>query len=197
MTALATAHRHALPTADKPLPMLAARPSYQLLTRPLEEGIQAARDPSVLKEVEALREDIICSLSPATPHDAIMEIEALATHHPMQPRDDAANAIWARDWLADLADVPLDILTAACGEWRRNASPWMPKPGQLLALINPILSHRKALKRRCTAIIAEREQNKRAPSGDAPTRPEKQAGIQTGLADLASALRTTPEEKTP
>lgn len=123
-------------------------------------------------------------------------IEALATHHPMRDMDRASSEIWARDWLADLADVPLDILEAACAEWRRNASPWMPKPGQLLAIITPILNHRKALKRRATAIVAEQAEKKRAPESDAPHRPERQAGIHEGLSDLASALRTTPEEKT-
>jgi hypothetical protein len=57
-------------------------------------------------------------------------IEGLRRHYPAQPLDADG---WG-DWYDDFADVPPDIIAAACRDWRRSDNRWAPTPGQLLAL---------------------------------------------------------------
>ncbi|MDF1769857.1 hypothetical protein [Maricaulis sp.] len=178
-----------LPTDTNPLPTLAALPSYALLRMPLGEAIEEAKGNLV--QVESMRDQICDLLTPATPDAIIYHLEALTVHHPQRSLDGPAYDIWARDWLEDLREYPPDILQAAFTQWRRNASPWMPKPGQILALAAPILAYRNALKGRCTSIVKaltdERPSAKRSPTD----RHEPDQAVKAGLADLAQSLRET------
>jgi hypothetical protein len=96
------------------------------------------------------RLDVSAALAPASA-DAngrakIMTIlERLAAHYPAQSRSDAAERYRWADWLDDLADKPLDLILEASTAWRRSPSAWFPTPGQLLAIVQPALSMRRAL----------------------------------------------------
>lgn len=99
--------------------------------------------------------DLRCALRPASKMQIAGHIEALSCFHPRPARNDAEAAMWVNGWLADLAHIPDDVLDAACVTWRRNDNAFMPKPGQLLAIAEPIIKYREALARRGERLIAD------------------------------------------
>ena len=57
---------------------------------------------------------------------------ALAQHFPKSSRSPEEQAIWLRDYLADLDQFPADEVEAACSAWRRTDAAKFPKIGELL-----------------------------------------------------------------
>lgn len=96
----------------------------------------------------AAEDELRRSLEPAEPRAIAGLIEALSIMYPQQGRTDADDKVRARAWLEDLAEYPTDAIKAACVEWRRSDTAWMPTPGQLIAKIEPIVSHRRRLLQR-------------------------------------------------
>jgi hypothetical protein len=84
-------------------------------------------------------------MKPADAGDVAANLEALAGFYPMKALDAGDMAIWRRSWKEDLGDVPADILAEACRLWRTSEERWFPTPGQLLALIEPILEARRSM----------------------------------------------------
>ncbi|MCJ8334631.1 MAG: hypothetical protein MJH10_10360 [Epibacterium sp.] len=97
--------------------------------------------------------DVCASLAPAEPYEVATLIESLSVMYPQQARTEADDRIRARTWIADLADYPADAIEAACAQWRRKDTAFMPSPGQLIALIEPIVKARQALKNRADLVI--------------------------------------------
>lgn len=144
-----------LPTESDPLPTFAENPCFALLKMPIDDAVKLVdQSREGLKGLEA---DISNSLKPAQAKSIILFLEALAVHHPMKEMSRAESDLWAKDWISDLAHVPADILESACAQWRRNPTPWMPKPGQLLELISPIVKYREALHRRCNLLLEQKK----------------------------------------
>lgn len=137
----------ALPSADEPLPNSANQRGLTLL-RSWTAALQAMNDPNDRAAMQAAGDELRRSLEPAEPRAIAAMIEALAIMYPQQGRTDADDKIRARAWLEDLADYPADAIKAACTEWRRSDTSWMPTPGQLIAKIEPIVSHRRRLLQR-------------------------------------------------
>lgn len=188
MPSALAAPRTPLPTATEPLPTFAAQPCFALLRKPLADTEEAMQVEATRRAMVELREGISRLLTPATAEEVIVHIERLALHHPpLKAMTDSEAEMWVQDWLADLAEVPADILAAACAEWRRGGSSWMPKPGQLLDLAKPILRHRRALFDRCRMLLGEREQ--------APLQIEREVNVprdervKKSFRGLADALR--------
>lgn len=64
----------------------------------------------------------------------MFHVGKLVLHYPQPSLPEGANASRWDDWFDDFADIPADILAAACRDWRRSDSRFSPSPGQLLAL---------------------------------------------------------------
>lgn len=105
--------------------------------------------------MQAARADICASLIPAEGREIAVLLESLSVMYPQQDRTEADDRIRARAWMTDLADYPADVIEAACVQWRRKDTPWMPTPGQLIALMDPIVKHRERLKRRADDLFAQ------------------------------------------
>ena len=102
---------------------------------------------TALKAMEA-------SLKPATIDQIAASIEALSVFHHEPKRDAAAHRVWVRGWVEDLKKFPADIIEEACRQWRRNSNPFMPKPGQLLAIAEPLLEQRQFWHQRAKDFLA-------------------------------------------
>jgi hypothetical protein len=72
---------------------------------------------------------------PAEPTSIVAHVERLGLHYPQPRLEPAHHALRWDDWLEDLADVPEDVLIAACRIWRRSNERFAPSPGQLLAQV--------------------------------------------------------------
>lgn len=101
---------------------------------------------TALKAMEA-------SLKPATIDQVAASIEALSVFHHEPKRDAAAHRVWVRGWVEDFKKFPADIIEEACRQWRRNSNPFMPKPGQLLAIAEPLLEQRRFWRDRATEFL--------------------------------------------
>jgi hypothetical protein len=87
-------------------------------------------------------------------------IERLTLHYWTKPLDPASMRLYVRDWIDDVAHLPVDVLASACAQWRRGANAFMPTPGQLLALADPILRYRRALASRAASLIEDQEKSR-------------------------------------
>lgn len=111
-----------------------------------------------------------------------MLLESLSVMYPQQDRTEADDRIRARAWMTDLADYPADVIEAACVQWRRKDTPWMPTPGQLIALMDPIVKHRERLKRRADDLFAQSQPDPRR------SRPKPEPVEQTPDPRIAAEL---------
>lgn len=66
-------------------------------------------------------------------------IEALAVHCRPPLMTVEQRTLWMRDWGQDLAEFPLDAITAACRKWRHSGATKFPTAGQLVPLIRDSL----------------------------------------------------------
>lgn len=63
--------------------------------------------------------------------------------------------VYVNDWIDDVGTIPADILASACQQWRRGDNAFMPTPGQIIALCEPILTFRKAIIGRAKELVAQ------------------------------------------
>lgn len=83
----------------------------------------------------------------------------IAATRPMDLRTPDAVNDAARAWILSLKDVPADVLVEGVEALLLEASPWMPKPGDLRRVCaGAIKERRKAISARADAITAECEQ---------------------------------------
>lgn len=184
MGSLTTEKQAVLPTATEPLPTPSNPRGYALL-RSLEAAEAAMSDPNDRAAIKAATDELRCALQPAERREIAGHVEALACFHPRSTRSDREAGMYVQGWLADLAHLPADIIDAACVEWRRNACPFMPKPGELLTIAEPILRHRKRLYERGERLLNA----PRKPSAAArPVEPSRDPAIAEGLAELARSV---------
>lgn len=143
------------PSANLPIPVVDVTPCGQLLKRPQEELVAALQDPATQERMETALATIEGSLQAAPAEVIVMALERLATHHPQPDRDEIGWKMWAEDWVEDLAGVPEDVLLAACADWRKKPKPFMPKAGELIQFMNPILIYRRQMLERGRKILSE------------------------------------------
>lgn len=75
---------------------------------------------------------------PCTPERLIAYLRALAVTHPMQELSEAEASLKFRIFCEDLAQVPEQIIMAACRSYRRDPkNRFFPTPGQMIALCEP------------------------------------------------------------
>lgn len=91
-----------------------------------------------------------------------MEIEALALHFPVLRRTDEEHRVVNRDWVDDLQGWPVDLIREGRRQWRNSAKDRFPTPGQLKALVEPIMAYRKGLLRRVEDFMRLRHEDRRA-----------------------------------
>lgn len=185
MTAVQTRRTAAArPTAADPLPD-SENPRGLALLRSWEAAEKAMADPNDRRAMEQAGADLRASLRPAEAAEIATLIESLSVMYPQQSRTEADDRMRAKAWIADLAEYPADAIEAACIEWRRSDTPWMPTPGQLIAKIEPIVSHRRTLLKRAEKLFDEP-----APKVEGPKEaPEMDERVADGLSQLAESLR--------
>ena len=86
-----------------------------------------------------------------------MELEALQLHCMGLRRTADEEKIWVRQWAQDFEGYPRDLIAEACRQWRNHPHKGevrFPVAGQLKALVDPMLEHRRRLARRA-ALTAE------------------------------------------
>lgn len=66
--------------------------------------------------------------------EIIAEIEALEVHYFRVRREPEERQRWLRDYLADLGDVEVERLRAACQKWRMSPARKFPTSGELMQL---------------------------------------------------------------
>ena len=92
---------------------------------------------------------IFASLTSASLEDVRNQLEGLALFFPQLRRTPEEQRVWVHTWMEDLKDMPRDLLAEACRLWRLQPFPKgearFPTPGQLIALVDRVLSHRRAL----------------------------------------------------
>lgn len=155
MNALTTI-RQTPPTAGEPIPSLAGTHGLMLLrSAPVStRAMMSEADRAAMTEAS---EAICASLTPSRAEWIAVEIEGLALHYPAFSRTDRENIIANGHWLADLENWPIDLIREACRLWRNSSERYFPTPGQLKALMEPVLKHREALARRAHLFLAECE----------------------------------------
>lgn len=104
--------------------------------------------PSLIQICDELQD----SLRPASRTEIVRHVGALSLHYPQPDLPEAAHATRWDDWLSDFAEVPADILEAACRDWRRSAERFAPSPGQLLEKVKWIAYRKSMLTRAQMAI---------------------------------------------
>ena len=154
MNALTTTPTTLNPTLDEPIPSLAGTPGLTLLrsatAHRLAQTATASERAELIEAVRAIR----ASLTPARPEEVALHIEALALHFPTLRRTAAEHRVANRHWIEDLADYPSDLIAEACRQWRNSPKDRFPTPGQLKALVDAMLAHRRLLAKRAEAFIA-------------------------------------------
>ncbi len=70
----------------------------------------------------------------STEEEITLHVGKLILHYPQPSLPVESNASRWDDWFDDFADVPPDVLAAACRDWRRSDAKFAPAPGQLLKL---------------------------------------------------------------
>lgn len=172
-----------MPTVSEPLPTLLSQPQYGLL--------KGGWDGAMTIPAAALRamaNHISASLNPASPATALALIERLARHYPRQPRNEREAEMYFDDWADDVADIPGDVLAAACAQYRRSEARFMATPGQIRALAEPILSFRQRLHRRAHDLIAAKGERPARTQKPEPVKVEPDPSIADGLAKLRADL---------
>jgi len=102
---------------------------------PALSGEQARALPGA---IEALERD----LEPAAPGQVEALLADLAANLPLVDQPEVIWKVHLEAFKRDLADVPVDILVAACDQWRRTKTFW-PSIAEFLALVRPRLSERR------------------------------------------------------
>lgn len=82
-------------------------------------------------------------------------IERLTLHYWTKSLDPASMRLYLRDWVEDMRHLPVDVLASACAQWRRSDKAFMPTPGQILALADPILRYRRSLANRAASLLED------------------------------------------
>ncbi len=84
------------------------------------------------------------ALTSADPQKILIELTRLRLHFPTATMSAYESELLIKDYLADLIDFPLDIITQACSEYRYSCeSKFFPSIAKLLALIRPHVRSRQ------------------------------------------------------
>lgn len=136
MTSLITAPRNALPSKDDPAPTLTSRELHKRLQIAVPHELVRAKvvTQADLPALRSYRDEAVRLCAPATEEQIMFHVGKLALHYPQPDLAEGANKSRWNDWFDDFADVPEDVLAAACRDWRRSPSRFAPSPGQLLEL---------------------------------------------------------------
>ncbi len=117
-------------------------------------------------EAAAAVEQYRLGLLPAGTDAAVIPLSRLSVHYWQPDRPVAHWQIVVEDFRSGLSRFPLDLIEDACRMWREATDPpnrFFPKPGELIALIEPRLTERySALK--TLLQIAGREPEPEPPS---------------------------------
>lgn len=179
----------AVPTAERPLPNSENQRGLALLTN-WETALEAMNDPNDRAAIHGAMEDLSASLAPTSRRDVAALIEQLSALYPQAASSESDDLIRVRAWLADLTEYPTDAIEAACIAWRRSPERWMPTPGQLIALVDPIVRHRRRLLKRARDIVAEHEADKSPQTAKPePVKTEPDPDVVAGFEDLISKVR--------
>lgn len=136
MNAIAITHHDQLPTASDPVPTLTSRDLHSRLTAGVAKMLvgQGTITRAELPALRSYRDEAYRLLIPATSEEIGLHLGKLALHYPQPDLSETASATRWNDWIEDFSTTPLDILAAACRDWRRSENRFFPSPGQLLAL---------------------------------------------------------------
>lgn len=140
-------------------------------------------------------QDLRASLKPGQPEAVAALIEGLAAHYPQAGRTLGDDEVRTDAWLQDMAEYPTDAIESACIQWRRSPERWMPTPGQLIALIEPIVTHRRRLMERGERIIAEHERGGPQTRKPEPVRTEPDPEVVKGFDDILGGLSMKDMER--
>lgn len=124
-----------LPTADRLAPTLASTGLFSRLNAAVPRVAAARFSEAEIPALRAFLAEAERLCRPARPEVVVLHVERLNRHYPAPGLDEAAQAARWEDWIEDFADVPEDVLVAACRTWRRSSARFAPSPGQLLATI--------------------------------------------------------------
>jgi len=137
------------PSKDDPLPAISNWRGWKLIRSIRDpDGARIAANPEDRTALTQAARALEGALGPAPADNAARMIWALFCCYAPRRQGRAAELAVARQWLADLAEYPDDIIDAACTEWRRGQKPFAPRPGEWLALARPILDARRAWAKR-------------------------------------------------
>lgn len=146
------------PSRIEPLPAISAHLGWKLIRQTgFQNMVRAAGDPDARAALCDAADALEAALAPASSEQAAHILWELGCA--MLPRKQSRPAELAagRQWLADLADYPADIIDAACAEWRRGPNRFFPRPGELLALARPILEARQLWAKRARSLADARQ----------------------------------------
>jgi hypothetical protein len=145
----------ALPTASNPIPTAAGALGLTLSMKSKEKALEEIRsNPEALEALRTFHAHALAMLEPAEPRTIAGLIEALTVHYWTKTMDAASMRIYVRDWIDDLGHLPPDVVHSACAQWRRGDNAFMPTPGKLLAIAEPIASFRTRLAERAADLIS-------------------------------------------
>ena len=149
-----------LPTVTSPLPQAEGMLGLTLSTKSRDAAMaEIAGNPQALSALRDFLDHAEAMMVPAAVKQIAGHIERLTLHYWTKPLDSASMRLYVRDWIDDVGHLPVDVLASACAQWRRGANAFMPTPGQLLALADPILRYRRALAQRAASLIDDAEKS--------------------------------------
>lgn len=139
-----------LPTPENYAPTLSAMRLHALLLGggALTLMRQAVLSKADLPDLRSYSSEAHRLLQPATDIEISYWVTRLRRHYSNAPLDQDG----FDDWVMDLGDVPLDVLIAACRDWRRSPAKWAPTPGQLRELMVD-LKIRRTLAERADTVL--------------------------------------------
>jgi hypothetical protein len=155
LSANSKSEKPALPTASNPIPNAAGALGLTLSMKSKEKALAEIRSNSeALEALRTFHAHALAMLEPAEPRTIAGLIEALTVHYWTKTMDAASMRIYVRDWIDDLGHLPPDVVHSACAQWRRGDNAFMPTPGKLLAIAEPIASFRTRLAERAADLIS-------------------------------------------
>lgn len=114
-----------------------------------EQAALASPSEARLREAEVALVAAEGISRPANGEERLVMVEMLAASYPESAKQasaggDASVRAWWNGFKTGLEDVPADLIRLACRRWLRGKHAFMPKPGELRALIEPSLRARRA-----------------------------------------------------
>jgi hypothetical protein len=143
-------------------------------------------------EAAELRTALQNKLNPATPHQIVGALLALAVNFYRPDFSEAQAKIIVNQQLDDFADVPADILAEACTTWRRTEK-WFPKPSELLALTGPMLRKRRDALADVSRVMDRIEGRSRSGDNFQPLTGEQEGSMAALIARLKASQPEPPE----